>query len=119
MKNLYVIKNDNNIKVVFNVVEVCEETETEYIVNTDLGALIKNTGFNFPKDKINVYLPKGFVTDDINNKELKKQLERIYNYLDETHKDYIEHHTMCKKINDEWYNACLKEIEEIKKEQKK
>ncbi len=119
MKNLYVIKNDNNVKVVFSVVEVFEETETEYIVNTDLCDLIKHTGFSFPKDKINVCLPNGFVTDNINNKQLKKQLDRIYNYLDETHKDYIEHHTMYKRINDNWYNTCLKEIEEIKNNNKK
>ena len=115
MKKLYVVKNDKKIKVVFKVVDVCEEKDTEYIVNTDMGDLIKNTGFSFPKDKINVTLKNGFVTDNINNPELKKQLEKIYNDLDSEHKDYIEHHTMWKQINDDWYHNALNEIENLKK----
>ncbi len=83
-----------------------------------LNDLINGVGFSFPKDKINVWLPKGFVTDDINNKELNKQLERIYKKLDENHKDYIEHHSMYKKINDTMYNECLKEIKEIENNNK-
>ena len=114
MANLYVIKNDEDIKVVFTVVKIYEETDTEYIVDTDLGDLIRGTGFKFPKDKINVRLPKGFVTNDINNKQLEKQLKNFYEYLDENHDDYIKKHTMYKEINDSWYNTSIEKITELR-----
>lgn len=119
MKKLYVVANYEGRGVTFMEVKVREETETEYEVDTSLNNVLWNTGTRFPKDKINVNLENGFVTDDINNKQLKKNLLRIYNYLDEDHKDCIKRHTMEKEVNDKWYNLALEEIKRIQKESKK
>lgn len=118
MKYLYVISKEDN-KVVFYISKVFEETETEYITSTDFNWLIKGAGWNFPKDKINKRLSKGFVTNRFNSKKIREQVEKMYKELDEKYNDYIRQYTLNKEANYFSYKQSLKKVEDLKENRSK
>ena len=116
MKYLYTVGKKDG-KIFFDVDKIYEETEKEYVTTGDFGWLIKGTGWNFPKDKINKRLPDGFVTNRFNPKKLREQVEKMYKELDEDYKDWIRHYNLQKDANDLWREHSLREIEKLEKKQ--
>lgn len=119
MKNLYIVRKEDDIKVVFYTAKIYEETETDYVTNADFSWLIKGAGWNFPKNQINKRLANGFVTNRFNSKKLREQVEKMYKELDESHKDFIRQYTLNTEANNLWYKHSLREIEELEKNKSK
>lgn len=119
MKKLYIVRKEDDIKVVFYTAKVFEETETVYVTNADFSWLIKGAGWNFPKNQINKRLANGFVTNRFNPKKLREQVEKMYKELDEDYKDWIRHYNLQKDANDLWREHSLREIEKLEKNKSK
>lgn len=103
MKVLYIVNDYDNKYVDFHAVQVMEENESEYDILDKMN--VENYIHKFPKNKINVELELAYVTDKLDKKILKNQIDRIYNKLKEKHlknkeKQFVE-------TNEEYYKSSI------------
>lgn len=103
MKVLYIVNDYDNKYVDFHAVQVIEENESEYDILDKMN--VENYIHKFPKNKINVELELAYVTDKLDKKILKNQIDRIYNKLKEKHlknkeKQFVE-------TNEEYYKSSI------------
>lgn len=83
MKVLYVVNACDNKYVDFHAVQVTQESENEYDILDKMN--VENYVHKFPKKKINIEFELAYVTDKLDKKLLKIQIDRIYNKLKEKH----------------------------------
>lgn len=106
MKVLYLVNACDNKYVNFQAAQVTEENEREFIVIDKIN--IDGYVYNFPKDKINVELDMGFVTDKLDKKALKVQIERIYNKLRDIHTKNND--SRSSRVNEDYYNGSIEDL---------
>ena len=113
MKLLYVVKADRDGCVKFNAVQVRKETQEEFITIDKINIIEKyfteeikyvNT---FPKEKLNVELDYGYVTDKLDKEVLKTQIDRIYNKLQNNYRKMLEKNEQLYKSSIDVLNKCI------------
>ena len=85
MKVLYVVNVVNEKYVDFHAVQVEDENENDFIILDRMN--VENYVHTFPKNKIDVELDLAYVTDKLDKKSLKIQIDRIYNKLNKVCSD--------------------------------
>lgn len=83
MKVLYVINLYQNKYIDFHAVQIKDETEEDYITIDKIN--VENYKYNFPKNKLNFEFNMAYVTNELDKKTLKQQIDRIYNKSKELH----------------------------------
>lgn len=113
MKLLYVVRCYKNKYVDFGAVQVREENEEEFITIDKINIIEKyfteeikyvNT---FPKEKLNVELDYGYVTDKLDKEVLKTQIDRIYNKLQNNYRKMLEKNEQLYKSSIDVLNKCI------------
>ena len=85
MKVLYVVNVVDEKYVDFHAVQVEDENENDFIILDRMN--VENYVHTFPKNKIDVELDLAYVTDKLDKKSLKIQIDRIYNKLNKVCSD--------------------------------
>lgn len=107
MNVLYVVNAYDNKYVDFHAVQITEENDNEFIILDKMN--IENYVHNFPKDKINVELDMGYVTDSLDKRKLKIQIDRIYNKLKKKYSENEEKDLY--EINERYYKSSIELLE--------
>ena len=103
MKVLYVVNACDGKYVDFHAVQVIGENENEFEILDRMN--VENYVHNFPKDKINIELKLAYVTDKLDKKTLKVQIDRVYNKLREKYMESNEN--QLKKTNEDYYKSSI------------
>lgn len=103
MKVLYVVNAYDGKYVDFHAVQVIGENENEFEILDRMN--VENYVHNFPKDKINIELKLAYVTDKLDKKTLKVQIDRVYNKLREKYMESNEN--QLNKTNEDYYKSSI------------
>ena len=121
MKVLYVVKAESGKYASFKAVQVWEEREEDFEIVDKIE--IEDYIHEFPKNKLNTEFEFGYVTDKLDKRMLKTQLNRVYCKLCEIQRksndiDSLDWNTRYYERSLEGLDRCITP-EELKKEKNK
>lgn len=107
MKVLYVVKAESGKYASFKAVQVWEEREEDFEIVDKIE--IEDYIHEFPKNKLNTEFEFGYVTDKLDKRMLKTQLNRVYCKLCEIHRKNNDMDSL--DGNTRYYEGSLEDLE--------